>query len=96
LKIAIITDTHFGAKGDSQIFLEHTFKFFEDVFFPTIKEQGITNVLHLGDLMDRLKKSTFTVLSAITILTSKTQTKSTLPKSCLVISIQTFTSILIL
>ena len=43
-----------------------------------------------------LKKSTFTVSSAITIPTSKTQTRSTLPKSCLVISIQTFTSTLIL
>lgn len=62
MKIAIITDTHFGAKGDSQIFLEHTFKFFEDVFFPTIKEQGITNVLHLGDLMDRRKYVNFHTL----------------------------------
>ena len=62
MKIAIITDTHFGAKGDSQIFLEHTFKFFEDVFFPTIKERGITNVLHLGDLMDRRKYVNFHTL----------------------------------
>ena len=62
MKIAIITDTHFGAKGDSQVFLEYTFRFFDDIFFPMMKEQGITQVLHLGDLMDRRKYVNFHTL----------------------------------
>jgi DNA repair exonuclease SbcCD nuclease subunit len=63
LKIAIITDTHFGARNDSPIFLHHFFKFFEEVFFPTIDRHGIKSVIHLGDLMDRRKFVNFGTLS---------------------------------
>lgn len=62
MKIAVIGDTHFGARGDSPLFLNHFLKFFEDQFFPYLKEHGITKVLHLGDLFDRRKFINFNTL----------------------------------
>ena len=62
MKIAIIGDTHFGARGDSPLFLNHFLKFFEEQFFPYLKEHNITKVLHLGDLFDRRKFINFNTL----------------------------------
>ena len=64
MKIAIVADTHFGARNDSPVFLHHFFRFFEEVFFPTIDERGIKEVIHLGDLMDRRKFVNFGTLNA--------------------------------
>lgn len=55
MNIAIITDTHFGARGDSIHFNEYFFKFWENQFFPYLKKNKIDTVLHLGDVMDRRK-----------------------------------------
>jgi DNA repair exonuclease SbcCD nuclease subunit len=55
MKIAIVTDTHFGARNDNQNFNEYFYKFYENVFFPTLKENGITTCVHMGDVVDRRK-----------------------------------------
>jgi len=55
MEIALITDTHFGARNDNQNFNEFFYKFYENIFFPTLKERGITTCVHLGDVMDRRK-----------------------------------------
>ena len=55
MKIAIITDTHFGARNDNLNFNEYFFKFYENIFFPTLKERGITTCIHMGDVVDRRK-----------------------------------------
>ena len=55
MKVAIVTDTHYGVKNDSMSFANYQNKFFYDVFLPHILENNITHVLHLGDLMDRRK-----------------------------------------
>lgn len=54
-KIAIITDTHFSARNGSEMFHALFEKFYANTFFPALKAQGITEVLHLGDLFDRRK-----------------------------------------
>jgi DNA repair exonuclease SbcCD nuclease subunit len=54
-KVAIITDTHFGARGDSLNFLEYFEKFYNEVFWPTVYEHRIETVIHLGDLVDKKK-----------------------------------------
>lgn len=59
MKIAILNDTHFGARNDNAVIAEHQRKFYNDVFFPYIKENGITTVFHLGDLTDRRKYINF-------------------------------------
>lgn len=55
MKLAIITDTHWGVRNDHPAFLENSKLFLDKVFFPTIEKLGITQVLHLGDLVDRRK-----------------------------------------
>ena len=55
MEIALITDTHFGARNDNLKFNEYFYKFYEEVFFPTLKERGIKTCVHLGDVVDRRK-----------------------------------------
>jgi len=65
MKIALITDTHFGARNDSLIFSDFFRKFYENVFFPTLKERGITDVIHLGDVVDRRKFINYKTLNSM-------------------------------
>ena len=55
MKIAIITDTHFGARNDNLNFNDYFYKFYENTFFPLLKERGITTCIHMGDVVDRRK-----------------------------------------
>ena len=55
MKIALINDTHFGARNDSQAFMNYFRKFYEEIFFPTLEERGIKDIIHLGDVVDRRK-----------------------------------------
>ena len=55
MKIALITDTHFGARNDNANFNEYFYNFYDNVFFPYLKEHNITTAVHLGDVMDRRK-----------------------------------------
>jgi DNA repair exonuclease SbcCD nuclease subunit len=59
MKIAIITDQHFGARSDSQHFLDYYEKFYKETFFPILDENGIRTVLILGDTFDRRKYINF-------------------------------------
>lgn len=59
MKIALITDIHFGARNDSPQFLDYYQKFYDEIFFPKLKEENIKNVLILGDTFDRRKYVNF-------------------------------------
>jgi hypothetical protein len=65
VKIAFICDTHFGCRNDSPYFLENALSFFENQFFPYLKENNIKNVIHLGDFFDRRKYINFNTLSSV-------------------------------
>ena len=52
---AIICDSHFGARGDSPTFQNYFKAFYTDIFFPYLEKSGITEIYHLGDLVDRRK-----------------------------------------
>ena len=65
MKIAIIGDTHFGARNDSPVFLEYFMKFFGEVFFPYIETHNINTIIHLGDFLDRRKFVIFQTLNAV-------------------------------
>jgi hypothetical protein len=54
-KIALITDTHFGIRGDSTSLIYNAKKFFTNIFFPILEAKGITTIIHLGDTFDRRK-----------------------------------------
>jgi DNA repair exonuclease SbcCD nuclease subunit len=55
MKIALLTDTHYGARGDHLAFDKQFDKFYTETFFPTLVERSIKNVIHLGDMFDRRK-----------------------------------------
>lgn len=59
MKIAFITDTHWGARGDSPAFAEYFNRFYYEHFFPYLAEHRITNIFHLGDIVDRRKYINF-------------------------------------
>ena len=55
MKVAIITDTHYGARKGSKHLHDYFEKFYDDVFFPTLEKEGITTVIHMGDAFDSRK-----------------------------------------
>ena len=59
MKVAIITDTHFGGKNDNLAFSTFQREFYKRTFFPILDREGITTILHLGDAFDRRKYSNF-------------------------------------
>ena len=65
MKVAIIGDTHAGARGDRRPFQNNMGRFFKNEFFPKLKEEGITNIIHTGDLFDRRKYINFNTLQLI-------------------------------
>lgn len=62
MRIAILGDTHFGARNDNQAFHDYFEKFYRDVFFPYLKENKIKKIIQLGDLFDRRKYVNFYTL----------------------------------
>lgn len=62
MKVALITDTHFGARGDSVLFYDYMMEFYNNIFFPYLEENNISTVIHLGDVVDRRKFINFNIL----------------------------------
>jgi len=63
MKVAIITDQHFGARKNSKLFHDYFLEFYRDVFFPTLLKEGITTVVDMGDTFDSRKGIDFSALS---------------------------------
>lgn len=63
-RIPIITDTHYGARGDSQIIYKNQEDFYTNIFWPAIDAEGdVREILHLGDVTDRRKFINYQTLS---------------------------------
>jgi len=55
MKIALITDTHWGVRNDNIAFMDNSKRFLDEVFFPYLDNNNVRTVCHLGDLVDRRK-----------------------------------------
>ena len=55
MKIALINDTHWGARNDSPAFINYFNRFYDEIFFPYLQENNIKTIIHLGDVVDRRK-----------------------------------------
>ena len=55
MKVAIITDSHYGARKGSKLFHDYFEQFYKNIFFPTLEQYGITTVIHMGDAFDSRK-----------------------------------------
>ena len=55
MKVAIITDTHYGCRKGSKLFQDYFESFYKNIFFPTLEQHGIANVIHMGEAFDSRK-----------------------------------------
>ena len=55
MKIAILNDTHFGVRNDSEAFRNYQLRFYNEIFFPYLEKHNIKTLIHLGDVVDRRK-----------------------------------------
>ncbi len=62
MKICILGDTHFGARGDSLDFHTYFKRFYDEVFFPYLLKYRVNTIFQLGDLFDRRKFINFNSL----------------------------------
>ena len=75
MKIALVTDTHAGIRGDSDTFMEYQEKFWDNVFFPYLEEHEIDTIIHLGDITDRRKWINYKTLNRFRKLINKMKTE---------------------
>ena len=55
MKVAILTDTHYGARKGSKYLHDYFELFYKNVFFPALEEHNIKTVIHMGDAFDSRK-----------------------------------------
>jgi len=55
MKVAIITDSHYGARKGSKHLHDYFELFYKNVFFPALEEHGVEAVIHMGDAFDSRK-----------------------------------------
>lgn len=60
----IIADTHWGVRGDNDVFVDQSVRFHREVLFPYMDQHNINHIIHAGDLMDRRKNVNFKTLQA--------------------------------
>ena len=63
MKVAVITDQHFGARKNSKLFHDFFGKFYEEVFFPYLEANSISVCIDMGDTFDSRKGIDFAALS---------------------------------
>ena len=63
MKVAVLNDTHCGIRNSSEIFLDNAADFYSKIFFPYCQENGIEQILHLGDYYDHRKFVNFKALN---------------------------------
>ena len=55
MRVAIITDTHYGARKGSKNLHDYFELFYKNIFFPSLEAEGIDTIIHMGDVFDSRK-----------------------------------------
>ena len=55
MKLAIITDTHYGARKGSDHLHNYFEMFYRDIFFPSLEKYQVDTIIHMGDIFDSRK-----------------------------------------
>ena len=63
MNIAILNDTHCGIRNSSEIFLNNSEQFYNNVFFPECEKHSVKQIVHLGDYYDHRKFVNFKALN---------------------------------
>ena len=63
MKIVILNDTHCGIRNSSEIFLNNSEQFYNNVFFPECEKHSVKQIVHLGDYYDHRKFVNFKALN---------------------------------
>jgi len=62
-KVILLGDTHFGVRGNSQIFRDFQNLFFEELLFPYCLKEDIKEIWQFGDFFDKRKNVDFMTLN---------------------------------
>jgi DNA repair exonuclease SbcCD nuclease subunit len=60
--IAMITDTHWGVRNNSTVFLDMMSRYYDEVLFPALKRDNITILIHGGDIVDNRSAANYRML----------------------------------
>lgn len=55
MKIAILNDTHCGARNSAEWMIDYQERFYNEVFFPYLLQHDIKNIIHAGDYFENRK-----------------------------------------
>lgn len=65
MKVALVTDTHFGVFKGNQVFLSSSLRYFREFVVPTLKKHGIGTLIHLGDMFDNRSSLDIKVMNEV-------------------------------
>lgn len=63
--IAIISDSHAGARLNLEVFQSYFSRFYNEIFFPYLKEHDIKTIIHAGDIMESRKYTNHSILNGL-------------------------------
>jgi len=55
MKVAILSDSHWGARKGSKYLHDYFELFYKNIFFPALEEHRVESVIHMGDAFDSRK-----------------------------------------
>ncbi len=65
MKVALLGDLHWGARNDSEFFHRQFNDFVDEVLIPACLKHGVSQILQLGDMMDKRKTVNFMTLKMV-------------------------------
>ena len=60
MKIALLGDTHFGARNDNSAFHDYFEKFYTEIFFPYLVENKIDTVVTINHVISKATEMNLT------------------------------------